>query len=355
MVVQKMIPIEFLRFVCALMICYSHALLDLPRFFPSERIAFWKLTGVNNAALAVEFFFITAGFFLFFSHTKTIKDFFIKRCIRLLPAFYLTLCFCIIYALCVFLNLTPPITHFPSFNNILSNVLLMPMLGSDIFYNVTWFVGCLFWISLFYFSLSQLVCEKTFFFLVCLLTFLSASIAFHTDLDMHQLDIGFLEHGYIRALMGIGLGIILYRLCKDIHISNSRVVSVIFSLMEIFFFWWVMLGLIFTQERNSLNFTLGFAVLFFLFVQQKGVFSSACTHQVWGFLGRISYMIYLTHLLIYQLLFVYSPIPFHALSPISFLIVLCFCACLIGGLLHVVFERPVIAYLSRKFIKSHPK
>lgn len=165
--------------------------------FSPERIAFWKLTGVNNPALAVEFFFITAGFFLFFSHTKTIKDFFIKRCIRILPAFYLVLSFCIIYALCVSWNLTPSITYFPSFNNILSNILLVPMLGSDVFYNVTWFVGCSFWISLFYFSLAQLVREKTFLFLVCLLTFLSASITFYTDLDMHQLDIGFLEHGYL--------------------------------------------------------------------------------------------------------------------------------------------------------------
>ena len=87
---KKLKNIEFLRFLLAIVIVFYHFFhagkYCFGRLFPDINILSNLSKATENGTLAVDMFFIIAGFFMFHTFKNiSIKEFFLKKIIRLYP------------------------------------------------------------------------------------------------------------------------------------------------------------------------------------------------------------------------------------------------------------------------------
>lgn len=345
--------IDFLRFLGVIIIAYFHMIsCGLSNFTECSPIINNIKVNASWGFFWVEFFFILSGFFLFKYTNFNIKfsTFFIKKITRLLPP--------IIFAFLLFnvfswFNLVNYQKHINIYvllflNNI--GITSQQTMGN---FHPLWFISSLFWVFMFYFYLKNLITEKWFNFLIAIITFFSYVFITNTSWHPPVISLDFVNAGMLRAFGGIGLGYFLAMLYNNTFIKISSVWSkLIITGIEFYFLFFVIQNTIFHRLNfpNITFFVIHFFCLIYLFLINKGYISNLFNNNFSVLLGRYSYSIFVTHIIIIDLvnknIWLKNPTililhPF--LNIIGVLI-----ACLIFGIttFHLV-EKPAQIYFKR--------
>lgn len=110
---------------------------------------------------------------------------------------------------------------------------------------------------------------------------------------------GIVSMGLVRALAGIGMGLLIglflehFARLQSTFFSNTRIRTLIFSAVEIGSAALLLKIFLFGGYcQNKFNVILLFSVLFCCFVQRFGVLSMLCDSRIFFHLGKYSYSIY---------------------------------------------------------------
>ena len=296
---MKFKNIEFLRFVFASIIVYCHLGLLTSSFLSIPSYAKVSL-GMLFAQNAVDFFFILSGFFFAFT-LKTdvcVFDFLKKKIVRLWPV----LAFSIVGYIC--LNLINVSSYGRDVYNYLYALFFIDNIGiTKVHVGPSWYVSVLVFVSLFYFYLYKALSVKVANLIVGVLTWFSYTYMINYDNGFIRnyilTDSNVFNMGLLRGLGGMGLGIFLcyvYQYVQDKIHPNKWVCSAV----ELSVFYWVVFNLIFYNFyiTNVMIFIVSFVVLIWLFLNKKGYISQFFDSNISVWLGKISYSLFLTHLLV---------------------------------------------------------
>lgn len=340
--------IDFLRFFFALTICYCHTYQIVPPFYdiPMSNIL---LKGYYNSQIATDFFFVLAGFFLIYKIPENLGDFLKKRLIRLLPAFCIALIFCIVLS-SLKIHFYPDSFKNINFIGLLPNILLIDYFSGQSILGISWFIDCLFWGSLFYFCLNRQMKVNNFLLFISFLAFLSFCILCVSGIDLEIFYLGILKVGLIRSLAGIGLGILIYYIYRT-KLTNKNF-SYLATFLEILLIVYLMQGLFITPFFDYANLLVAFGILFYLFLINKGFVSRVLNKRFWGFFGAISYMLFLIHMPAFSVLKAILYLYHMPASPFVYMFYLVSLSVLISIVFYLVFERPILRYLNKSFLKK---
>ncbi len=279
--------LDFVKFLSCLSILIVHAPL----------IGFDLIK--ERTDIGVSFFFILSGFFLFTQIKKDIsyQDFVVKRYIRLMPIVILSF----LFVFCLnYVGLITQETHFKdnfmTFFFIRNIALFNDATQIRFIYNNShlWYLGPLFWVSLFYLSLFKIFPHKISTFIVAIMSYIGVMIYIHKVRVLPGLL------GVWRGLFGIGLGILIRIFISYInYFQETRLIKkgtiIFFTILELLFFG-IFIDLLFFNTLKLSEYAYGivvFSILVILFFIQKGAFSRLLNQPFLGKLGIYSYSIYI--------------------------------------------------------------
>ena len=355
---ERFLNVDFLRFVFAMFIFLHH-------FCAKGRLgglgdAFKELV-VNTSTnyIAVQYFFIIAGFFLIYTLNKNLSmmDFIKKKIIRLWPLIAFVVC---LYLLADILGV---IKHFDLYGNILSLLFLENSGVSLKWGNVghDWFISVLFIISIFYFYIFKYFKKTSYNFFIPILVLIGYTFFVHAtkgSIGGHIKTINnFLNLGMINGLTGMGLGYLIhefYQYLKTLPFVNTIKSTIIYTVIEGY-----LLGFVFYESgfhkmhfNNKIILVVGFSVLFITFLLKRGLISRFFDNKVSAILGHYSLSLYMTHGFLWNVLNHYW-IKAHkeiCLGHPYLSVGGCFIICLIFAVLTYHFvEVPAGKYLKKKF------
>lgn len=288
--------IEFIRFLFAIIICYHHLIIGLSKFYVDNSLIIY-LKNLTYGGLGVDFFFIIAGFFLYFSLSKTnnLLDFAIHKIKRLWPV----LAFSTIVAACL-----APNVHV---SQVILNLLFLqniPLSKYPHFNIVAWFVSSLFWVSIFYAGIVKSFSKKISIYIIGVITFIFFNLYFSGfgAGRVEKVIFPFLTSGMIRGVGGVGFGYLLadfYVNIKDSvtnYISqNNKFIVICFTFLEVILFVFIILALLFSNVYiiNRFVLIIAFVLFFLLLLFNIGYFSQFLSNDFSVGCGRYSYSIYL--------------------------------------------------------------
>lgn len=303
---NKLKNIEFLRTYLITAIVMLHVFVSsawsFSKVFPQSdiyQVLHDCFAASNNC---VEGFFIIAGFLLFytFKPKTSLKEFIIKKYIRLSPVILFATLLCI-------LGWALGVMHFKLIPNILT-ILLLNHFG------ICWAVGCmavLWYVSamfsalLLYFSILKYISHKYQKYLIVCLAMLGYIILEYLQKgrfsDPYHNYYYIFNIGFLRAIGGTGLGCLIglgldkFKTCDTKIILNKiMVITITFFefLFMAFMFWWTLCP---HAKINNIVFVVIFAILFILFILQKGYITKFFNKDIWVSLGKYSYSIYVIH------------------------------------------------------------
>lgn len=367
---EKIKNIEFLRFIFAIEIVYFHFFIYSKSVFPD--FALYKKLFINStdAFLCVEYFFIIAGFFMYYHlyyKNDSTFEYSINKIIRLWP----------LLAFSIFVIFLFSLFHFGKFHfysNILNLLFLYctGMLNFPVNNGHSWFICILFWVSIMYHYLHKCFDKKIFNLIVFGAVFCSYAILIqdtngYIGSKAHMVNHLF-SYGMLRGFASIGLGYFIGMLwqkisiyVKDFKIKN-QFKSVLFftaiSALELYLSGFILYYSIFSkiEYKNNMIFIVAFVFLFLLFLAKKGILSKLLENNISVFLGKFSYSIYIMQAAGFFMTkpylwgnkdFMYS----HPYMNISLTVFVCV---LIGILSHYFIEERSVKYLKDKLrnIKS---
>lgn len=344
---KRFFNIDFLRFFFALTVCYCHALYNFPLY---ENIQHYQLLfqSHENTQIASDFFFIIAGFFLFYKPPVDLGTFLKKRLIRLLPTFYICLILCIGLA-ALGINYHPTAFQHTDMMGILPNLFMLDFFSDQSILPLSWFLNCLFWISLFYFVLSRQTNPKTFLLLLSIISFMGFCLIANNGIGFDKIYLGIFKLGIIRSIVGIAMGIMIYYAYRAS--GKTKIPVLITNICEIALSIYIIKGLFFTPFLAYPNLIIAFVLLFYLFLLNKGIVSKILNKPYWKFFGDISYMLFFIHIpafaIIKAILYLYIK-PTGALSYIAWLIGL---SVIVAIIFYLFFEKKIQTYLGNKFLR----
>lgn len=271
MITNRLQNIEFLRFLFAIIIVLYHG-------------GF----ATDDAYLAVEMFFILAGYFFALSWNKYSQmsyPLFIKnKLLRLWPLFAMAV-----------------IIAGGNIYDMIFKLLFLHATGITLKYKTfIWFVAPFFWSLLFYFVIFKNLSYSKSVPLIAILVYIS--YVFLINWDQGNLNIReTVNHVYslamLRGIAGIGLGILLWFIFQKISMSYeiTKVHFVLVSLMEFGLLFFFVYYMVFNSLKydNKFIFILFFALELFLFVQKQGVLSKFLDNKYSELCGRYAYAIYI--------------------------------------------------------------
>ena len=276
---SKIQNIEFLRFLFAIIIVLYHSGSATP-----------------DGYLAVEIFFILAGFFLAKSLEKN-PDIpyivFIKnKLARLWPLFAFAV-----------------IISGGNLYDMIFKLLFLHATGITLKYkSFIWFVAPFFWTMLGYFALIKTIKFPKALPLIGLLTYLSYVylINWHNgNLNLRETINCNVSLAMLRGIAGIGFGIILEQCFHYIDLSNhnSKFRYLLISFIEFGILFFFIYHMIFQPIKydNKLIFIIFFAILLFFFIKKQGLLSQLLENQYSAILGRYAYGIYIMQALGFKL------------------------------------------------------
>lgn len=280
--------LDFIKFLCCLSILLLH----------SAMVGFKVIS--NRTDIGVCFFFILSGLFLFSQIKKDIsyQDFVVKRYIRLMPIVILSF----LFVFC--LNNIGLITqeahlkdNFMTFFFIRNIALFNDATEIRFSYNNSyiWYLGPLFWVSLFYLTLFKIFPNQISTFVVVILSYIGIIIYIH---NIKQPAPGL--YGVWRGLFGIGLGLLIRIFISYInYFQETRLIKkntvIFYTILELLFFV-LFIDLLFFDTLELSEYAYGivvFSILVILFFIQKGAFSRLLNQPFLGKLGVYSYSIYI--------------------------------------------------------------
>lgn len=352
--------VDFLRFLLAVQIVVRHQIckwagLDDFTALVSSKFNLWSI--------AVEFFFILAGFFMFLGIKKETDtlDFAKKRFLRLAP---------LVWFLVIISAIISPVINVKfSYDG---NILTIPLMHSIGFTptNITggtingtiWFVSVLFWCSLFYFYIYKIFDKKY-------LNLIIASIivfCYGTILNFNHFSYNiivknvfyFCNTGVLRGLAGLGVGYFIAMFYKSGFLQNcTKKVQAFISVIEFGLVGFFTYYLFFSPKlpgKTAMTYIICFSTLFYLFLVKQGFISRLLDNKYLAKLGQYSYSIYVMHsaVLCTILYTIFKP----HLDFVQSHLALCFwgelaITIVIGILTYYFIESPVNKFITQKFLK----
>lgn len=263
--VPKLKNVEFLRLVFTLGIVAHHTALNGNlRFF-------------NEGWLGVEFFFILSGFFLMitFKPEKTTYELARSKAVHFIP---LTLLLALFNGKIVLIP---------------ANMLFLQGTGlAAAAPPQGWYLGVLFWVSLFYFYVLKAFKPEISKLTIALITFF-AYCAFKNGWSN-----ALLSSQLIRGLAGIGLGCFLGCFWRSADGKSGYAGKTgVYTVAEIVFLLYSV-GLMFVKPlypANRITAVLSFAILIVLFVLKRGKVSQFFEKPFWARISCCSFAIYMVH------------------------------------------------------------
>lgn len=267
-VIQKEIihNLGFLRIIFAISVVCTH-------FFAYIHIP--KIGG------SVEFFFILSGFFwaYTFNPAKTAVDYIKKRFIQFVPlvVFGTILCGGGLASLkgALFLQNTG-------------------LAFGDLLNVPAWYIGVLFWISLFYFALLKSVSDKSkLYFIIGTIVFIASVICANAPGVRLEPVLGFFPKGLFRGLACVGTGILLQSVTK---VENQKA-NIWYTVLEACFIILTVLALFYYPMSFSywIYRVICWSVLIYLFLSRKGYITKALDRPIFSKMSSFCLAIFLTH------------------------------------------------------------
>lgn len=291
------------------------------------------IEGLPSGYLAVECFFIISGYLLCNSYNNDkqriennsdlFKTIIYKRFIRLYPEYF----FVLILTLIIFND---------SFStNALQglgyNLIMFGHLG--MFDNIvpgSWYVGALFWGSLIVICLLSLKNTKIIYAISPVLILWILTILYKTSAEslMRASDIPFIyiSAGMLRGLAGLLCGVTAYYLASNntfiTTVNNFK--NTIFSVLVYSLF--ILILYLFLQEQNSSIFNIYIVMTALIaLIGCKPEWSNAIfSWKIWHYFYKISYMLFLTNILVIDIIKRYIPYKEYPQS-LVYLMVMAFC------------------------------
>lgn len=290
--INRLYNIDFLRFLFALTLCVMHLTMGMGS---DSNILKDIAVYLAPAQILTDFFFIISGFFLFSNASDiTFKEFFMKKINRLWPVLFLSV-------LCYF-----TLSFYNTFNfDILEQVSMLLFINSLGFFDfwgyTAWFTSVLFFGFLFYFSLRKslknVYAFNTFTTIIMITSYFLLIDVFH-GIGGTSNRIYFTSAGMLRAMAGLGVGIILYQVINTISIKEyfkGKFYFFIFGLLEIALLCLTFKLIINYRPNNNLIFILLFIALIILFVYRVVFFSIFLNNKIFSYGGKYSYSLYMMH------------------------------------------------------------
>lgn len=265
---SKMMNIEFLRCFFCCEVVYQHI---------AEQLHFF-----TRGWLSVEFFFILSGYLFLLTHgyERSLWNLFSKK----IKAFLPLALFGSLMVGCVYEDL----------NGVLGDILFLnsSFLRGAGFNAPLWYLACLLWVSLFYAFVLRTFDRKKAVFLLTSLT-LFGVFCFALDGGAHwRVGRSVLTGGLCRAMAGIGVGMFIYYFSGKAQAYKLK--SGVATVLECIAFFGSIAAM-HTKSIDHIIFFFGFALLIFLFVRKEGGVSRFFEKPVWGFLGKYTFAVYVTH------------------------------------------------------------
>lgn len=325
----KYMNIEFLRILFTLFVISCHFISSL---------GIW-----NSAYLSVEFFFILSGFLFFLTFNKelSVLDFIKNKLIRFYPLIIFSAIICGVFRtkidipnmLSDFLFLQVPFFHW--------EVGLAP---------AAWYVVTLFWVLVFFFYFLKTQRRETMNIIIgCLVFFMYGGIVqYGSSIDSafgYKGDIGYIIKAYLaRGVAGVGTGYLLAQIwqqTKDVTIVRYK----LYSFFEFSLLFVLILGFYYQGAflQNILYYVIGFSVLIWMFVQNKGAVSRFLNRPVFVKIARYALAVYLMQGItvweIFPRILARYPVLRTEYKPFTIIITLSV-ACVIGVFAHYLVEKP---------------
>ncbi|MBR1460041.1 acyltransferase [bacterium] len=363
---EKLKNIEFIRVFLITAIVFLHMFINrvcnLCHIYPDISIYQTIKSAIAHSNNSVEGFFIVAGFFLVYTFKShlSLKNFILKKYIRLSPAILFSMGLCAIGWLLGAM-------HIKLIPNLLT-VFLLNHFGINIAVGqnpILWYTSTLFAGLLLYFCIIKYLPVKIKYWTIAILaisgyiileilqhgSFANPLVNYH-----HVFNIGFL-----RTVGGIGLGCLIGYLYKNVLSKYNQPLKNMwlkwfFTLLEVgfmaFVVWWCMC---IHKSINNIVIVLCFGILLILFLFKKGYLSQITDSDIWVKLGRYQYSIYVVHYVIIRILGlkVWKHCPnFVAVHPILPIIINLIVILLVGILTYHMVELPCAKFLTNKLIRK---
>ncbi len=306
---ERIVSFDALRFIACIFIILHHAGINIYIFHQLPNPFF------RTAGLAVEIFFVLSGFLIAKSYYRSLnnglssgdkcKKYFYNRIKRLYPEY--------IFAMCLCAFLTNAFSHPISMDTFMLNAVMMAGWGGiPNIINGIWYVVVLFWGGCLIFNLLVLYREKAKYFIlptitcVCLFYLVNHG---HT-ISGHQQSIEFklLSKGTIRGILGLTIGLYCFQVCQWIKISDIQIKPMILSklllVLEIVAVILLVNAILIRKGQNIDDFNIYFYISYIvgLLYFGKEKLLKFLSWKGMQPLADLSYTIYLTHLILLEIL-----------------------------------------------------
>ena len=343
--------IDFFRFIFAVLIVMFHGrnIIELPKW----------LGGIQHCDVCVDFFFIIAGFLLFFKFKPNVDtwEYAKKRFWRLAPNIWFMVI--LLGILSIFIKGI----HWNFDGNLLRILLLhcvgfSPITGGTSMV-ISWFVSALFWTSIFYVYISKLFAKKYLNLIVWLLIMCCYSIYIqhnHFGTGGHTANVYLIFNiGICRALASMGLGYFISMAYNEGILQNVKSKGILLiNFCECFLIGFLAYYLIFSSKlpcKTGMGYIIPFAILFYLMLIKKGFISNFLDNNMSVQLGKYSYSIYCFHGVVLPIfkyhIFKHYPIILNS-HPLLAYSIQTLCALVLGISLYYIFELPISNYIKNK-------
>lgn len=300
---KRLYNVDFLRsLLClAVLLCHSWAATSSPK-------SYWVAEHFLSGGMAVDFFFVIAGFFLYHEVEKenSLRNFFVKKVIRLLPVFVGVSLIVLLYKIFGLIQENQGF-HYKDFIMNLFFIRNIALYNDLINYEFSygnapaWFMGSLFWTLIFYFVLFRVYTRKRALFASAIIMYICyVCRANETPL----INIAFYL-SMARSLPNIALGYFIATMVANIKDSKeTKILKFFYTIVEGYCLYEIFEVLFIKPQAWTLElyYILCFACLFLSFTLKKGYISQLLDKKMWGNIGKYTYSIYMSQYLIQILL-----------------------------------------------------
>lgn len=357
----KLISFDALRFIACIFIILHHTAINIYQFHHIEH-SFFRAGG-----LAVEIFFIISGFLLAKSAYKAlqkgnelpagvaVKNYFWGRVKRLWPEYMFALLLCAL--------LTNLFSHHLSMRTFMLNVTMMAGWGNiPNIINGIWYVIILFWGGCLLFNLIILYRERATSVILPIISFLCLFYLINhgKNITGHQYPIEFnlISKGTIRGLLGLSVGIYCYQICEYIKTLTVQIkpkaLNIFLGICELTVVCLLINTILLRRGQNIDAFNIYFYIAFLvgLLSFKKEFFLRFLSWHGWERVAYLSYTIYLTHIILLEILRVHW-VSLNTMNPaVMFVIVTILCVAF--GFVCYHTQKWIFNKLKHVFLSSAP-
>ena len=295
---NKIKNIEIYRFLFALVICYMHMMMNWANLYKTDDL-FNHCKHITAGGFCVEFFFIIAGYFLYFSiqRSDNVLDLVIKKIKRLFPVLLFSLMFICILKI-FFYKVVFKWSELAYDLIFLQSTALPVTKGINV---AAWYVSALVFVSAFYALIVKSLNKRQGLFAILICSFLGLSALAKANGAVTDLVNFYLTIGTLRGITYMGIGYLTAEFLqrkgdsiKEFLNSNwfTKTLTTIFEISATgLIFYFVTVGKNLTSARTLIAFT--FVFLFICLILRAGLLSRILDNNISAFLGKYAYSIYL--------------------------------------------------------------